>query len=96
VLWISGVGVATWRTFPVYGTTIFWDAILNLGILVPEKEKQLAERAPWEEELPDAPWTIAQIKQRQAVQFATVLALVPPVFVLALGTAFVWAFRGFR
>jgi hypothetical protein len=34
--------------------------------------------------------------RRAATQWAMVLALVPPAFVLALGSALIWAFRGFR
>jgi hypothetical protein len=33
---------------------------------------------------------------RASVQNGILLALVPPAFVLALGSALVWAFRGFR
>ena len=35
-------------------------------------------------------------ERRAAVQFATVLALAPPFFVLALGAALRWVFMGFR
>jgi hypothetical protein len=35
-------------------------------------------------------------KQRAATQSGILLALVPPALVLALGSALVWAFRGFR
>jgi hypothetical protein len=83
VLWIGGVGVVTWRTLPLYETPISWGAIL-----IPEKAE--AERPPWET---DAPWII---EQRAAIRSAILLALVPPVFVLALGSALVWALRGFR
>jgi hypothetical protein len=34
--------------------------------------------------------------QRAAVQSGILLALVPPAVVLALGSALVWAFKGFR
>jgi hypothetical protein len=35
-------------------------------------------------------------EQRAAVQDGVLLALVPPILLLALGSALVWAFRGFR
>jgi hypothetical protein len=34
--------------------------------------------------------------RREAIQFASLVAIVPPAFVLALGSALVWAFKGFR
>jgi hypothetical protein len=40
------------------------------------------------------PWAVEPA--RDAVWFATLLALIPPAFVLALGAALLWAFRGFR
>ena len=35
-------------------------------------------------------------ERREAIQFAVVLALLPPIFLLALGSALVWALKGFR
>jgi hypothetical protein len=35
-------------------------------------------------------------EQRAALLLAILLALVPPAFVLALGSALVWAMNGFR
>jgi hypothetical protein len=35
-------------------------------------------------------------ERREAIHFASIVALAPPAFVLALGSALVWAFRGFR
>ena len=32
----------------------------------------------------------------ETIQFASILALVPPAFMLVLGSALVWAFKGFR
>ena len=32
----------------------------------------------------------------EAIQFASIMALVPPAFMLILGSALVWAFKGFR
>jgi hypothetical protein len=71
VLWIIGVAVVTWWTFPSDGSPD-WSMILS------------PETPPW------------AVPEREAVLFATVLALIPPVFVLAVGWALVWAVRGFR
>jgi hypothetical protein len=35
-------------------------------------------------------------ERREAIRFASVVAIVPPILLLALGSALVWAFRGFR
>ena len=73
VLWIGGVGVVTWRTFPSDEVGVAWSIVLD----------------------PEAPdWALGSAEK--AVRFATFLALIPPAFVLALGSALVWAFRGFR
>jgi hypothetical protein len=46
---------------------------------------------------PSKPYTEVRDKERwEAVRFASVLALVPPIFLLAFGSALVWVFRGFR
>jgi hypothetical protein len=94
VLWISGVGVVTWRTFP-------W---------IPEWAIEKCERPfdpdaylagkPQKEGCSWLEWVKAQPvmedkDQRAALQLAILLALVPPAFVLALGSASIWAFRGF-
>jgi hypothetical protein len=85
VLWIGGVGAVTWRA----------NERPPLESFLEEQGKPDAPGttpAP-KNELPDAPWVL---ERRSAVRFAVLLALVPPAFVLALGSAFVWAFRGFR
>ena len=45
-------------------------------------------------------WTVTDVafdrERRAAVQFATLLALVPPLFLFALGAALRWVFMGFR
>jgi hypothetical protein len=46
---------------------------------------------------PFQPFVIVRDSERRAaVGFATLLALVPPSFLLSFGSALVWAFRGFR
>ena len=86
VLWISGVGVVTWREFP---------------------EEPWGLNDPMVEEAPSKPrsdefnpneylaFKFAE-ERRSAIWHASLLAFLPPAFVLALGSALVWAFRGFR
>lgn len=78
VLWIAGVGVVTWQTFPepeVHSTCDVFDC-------------------SWLQQVKE---TIYMDKeQRAAIQSGMLLALLPPAFVLALGSALMWAFRGFR
>ena len=78
VLWISGVGVVTWQTFPVAD----W-------VAVPPSPGEL-------QSIEDANAAIQRAAIENAVQSAVVLALVPPAFLLALGSALIWAIRGFR
>jgi hypothetical protein len=110
VLWIGGVGLVTWQTFPVDdwvyppgerpernpppagyvidppapSTGMFDDLIPKRGKTLPQFD-------------PSKPYTVVRDKERwEAVRTGTIVALVPPAFVLALGSALVWAFRGFR
>jgi hypothetical protein len=87
VLWIGGVGVVTWRTFPF---TPEWAIECERPATEPSEDVGCS----WLE------WARAQLvmdkEQRAALQSAILLALVPPAFMLALGSALVWAFRGFR
>jgi hypothetical protein len=88
VLWIGGVGIATWWTFPEDNPIVrdicakANDAEQCAGLL------RAAGKNPFEAFDPE--------ERRTAIQFASIEAFVPPVFVLALGSALVWAFRGFR
>jgi hypothetical protein len=91
VLWIGGVGVVTWWTFPVPPE---WYTPPPSICELPANERS----EDW-----DCSW-LARVKdkldmdneQRAALQSAILVALVPPAFVLALGSALGWAFRGFR
>ena len=80
LLWIGGVGVMTWRTFPSIPEPVLWGA----RQVDPSTGREFAGTPPW------------VIERRAAVQSAAVLAIVPPALVLALGSALLWAFRGFR
>jgi hypothetical protein len=89
VLWVGGVGVMTWRTFPVD------DWVGNPpppGFVLDPKPDDPAPAFD-----PSRPYQVVLDKERgAAIKFAVVLALVPPALVLAFGSALVWAFRGFR
>jgi hypothetical protein len=86
VLWIGGVGIMTWRTFAALSQSDrSW---LRAEIL--KNCPEGPEVAPWDT---TPPWLTEPCKD---IRFAPVLALVPPVFVLALGSALVWALIGFR
>jgi hypothetical protein len=80
VLWIGGVGVMTWRTFPIDT----WRAA------PPPPAGYVLDPRP-------TSYIAALDKERcAAIQSAILMALAPPALVLALGSALIWAFRGFR
>jgi hypothetical protein len=83
VLWIGGVGYVTWRTFPVDDWVVACEAPVGSSSCdTTSKPAWLYEQMGKEE--------------RAAITYAVVLALLPPAFVLAFGSALVWVFRGFR
>jgi hypothetical protein len=87
VLWIGGVGIHAWRTLaPVKVEPV---AILQAYAIW----KNCSGEPPRDNELEVAPWVIAQCKE---IRFASLLAFLPPAFLLALGSALLWALRGFR
>ena len=88
-LWIIGVGVMTWQigSEPVHSAAY---GIWTTAGRPPEPPRTQTGAAP---ALENAPWVIEQCK---AIRFNILVALVPPAFVLAFGSALVWAFRGFR
>jgi hypothetical protein len=71
VLWIAGVGIYAWWSFPT-------------------------EVPPWAASSPSEVASLLAEDRRSAIWEASLLAVLPPAFVLALGSALVWAFRGFR
>jgi hypothetical protein len=89
-LWIGVVGFVTGQTFPVMPEWATLSSICD----VPANERS----EDW-----DCSW-LARVKdrldldkeQRAALQSAILLALLPPAFMLAVGSALVWAIRGFR
>ena len=87
VLWIGGVGVVTWRTFPENELPSMCDLAAN------QRPKEFD--CSWLQQVKDE-LVYMDKKQRAALQSAILLAFLPPVFVLALGSVLVWVFRGFR
>jgi hypothetical protein len=87
VLWIGGVGFVTWRTFPENELPSMCD--------LPANERPKEFDCSWLQRVKDE-LVYMDKKQRAAIQSGILLALVPPAFVLALGSALVWAFRGFQ
>ena len=83
VLWIGGVGVVTWYRLPVYD----WP-----GKGLPFEQSMTTPAFNPDEFLA---FKVAE-ERREAIRFASVVAIVPPILLLALGSALVWAFRGFR
>jgi hypothetical protein len=82
VLWIAGVGVMEWRTF-VYE---YRDVDVCEELEAPAPGSCLPRSyADW-----------VNPNSRARFRFALALAFVPPAFVLVLGSALVWAFRGFK
>jgi hypothetical protein len=97
VLWIGGVGVVTWRTFPVIPD---WAIECERPKVDFDPDAFLADKPQPQAPCPWLEWVKAQLimdkEQRAALQSAILLALVPPALVLAFGSALTWALRGFR
>jgi hypothetical protein len=87
VLWIGGVGVVTWRTLPENELPSMCD--------LPANERPEDFDCSWLQRVKDEV-VFMDKKQRAAIQNGILLAFLPLAFVLALGSALAWAFRGFR
>ena len=92
MLWIAGVGVVTWRAPPGKKNPPPPGFIIDQPTAPPfDPSKQYEEFDPAEFE---------QFKARQnaskMIERGVELALIPPILVLAIGSAFVWVVRGFR
>jgi hypothetical protein len=90
VLWVGGVGVVTGRTFPWNPEWVILPSICDLPANQRSEDWDCSWLARVKAEL------VMDKEQRAALQSAILLALLPPAFVLALGSALAWAFRGFR
>jgi hypothetical protein len=108
VLWIGGVATMTWWTWPVDicvtppGGPHACDENDVIGVGPnfdpPTKEANpppsgfVIDKPQFD---PSKPYRLPHDEQRHAaIRFAGLLAFAPPVLVLALGSALVWAFRG--
>jgi hypothetical protein len=90
VLWIGGVAFVTWRDFP--------EEPWGLHDPIVEETAPAASSKPRSDQFnPDEYLAFkAAEERRSAIWHASLLAFLPPALVLALGSALVWAFRGFR
>lgn len=102
VLWIGGVAATTWWTLPVDlcatppGGLHDCDAndLIRAGQNTKLVEKEANLRPGFD---PSKPYRIPfDDLRRTEIKFGAAAAVLPPIFVLALGSAFVWAFTGFR
>jgi hypothetical protein len=80
VLWAGSMAAVTWQDLAY---PILSDAEVGLSPAIGG-------------ELPDAPWILREKREMETIKYAVGLALVPPMLVLMIGSALVWAFRGFR
>ena len=96
MLWIGGVGIVTWREFVLPD----WAIECERPKLDFDPDAYLAGKPQPQAPCPWLEWVKAQLvmdkEQRAAIQHGILLAVIPPAFVLALGSGLVWAFRGFR
>ena len=90
VLWIGGVGVVTWWTLPQDEYVVPSDK----DDFIPDPPNFDPSKPRFD---PSKPYVVVRDKERwEAVRYASIVALIPPAFLLAFGSALVWAFRGFR
>jgi hypothetical protein len=96
VLWIGAVGVVTWQTLPEPELPSICDLPANERSADFDCSWFAGVKRYWSMILdPKAPsWAVGP--EREAIRFATLLALLPPIFVFALGWALGWALRGWR
>ena len=102
VLWIGGVGVTTWWTLPLDlcatppGGLHGCDAkgVIAAGANVDFVEQAANSKSDFN---PSKPYRLPfdDLRRRQ-IKFGVAAAVLPPIFVLTVGSTLVWAFRGFR
>jgi hypothetical protein len=96
VLWIGAVCVVTWVAFPV-DDWVFpsSDQRIKPATATPAPPPGFVLEAPAFD--PSKPYQIVRTDERQKVLLlGTAAAFLPPAFLLALGSALVWVFKGFR
>jgi hypothetical protein len=89
VLWIGFVATMTWQTLPTDPNPPLRFVIDKPGDELSWWEKYRSAAA----DLPDAPRII---DGREQIRSAVFEAFIPPLSMLALGAALIWAMRGFR
>jgi len=96
VLWIASVALETWWIFPV-DDWVLPSADTKRG-LTDEEFFGLARKPDAKPAFdPSKPYQVVRdTERRTTIRSAVLLALAPPAFILAFGSALVWAFRGFR
>jgi hypothetical protein len=111
VLWVAGVAFVGWKEFvgnydrdlltkfrvlaPCLGTGRYEEALTGCSNIPDEFRKNI----PTERELAAevaASKARAEEHGREIIWLASVFAFLPPAFLLALASALMWAFRGFR
>ena len=110
VLWIGGVGVVTWLTWPLDicvtppGGPHFCDKNDVVGV-GPNFDPPIKETNPPPPGFvidkpqfdPSQPYRLPHDEERHAaIRLAILLAFVPPALILVFGSALIWAVRGFR
>ena len=84
VLWIGSIGAVTWLYFPVE------DASGKATGCAPSIPPDICA-----ELMKDDP-PIVRVMRSEHLWWGVSFALIPPMFLLALGASLGWAFRGFR
>ena len=103
VLWVGGVGVTTWWTLPLdlcatppSGGLHHCEAndVIAAGPNVDLVKPAANSTSEFD---PTKPYRIPfDDLRRTQIKFGAAAAVLPPILVLAVGSGFVWAFRGFR
>jgi hypothetical protein len=99
ILWVGAIATETWwkwpRDEPRFGTPVEKSKPGMFDDLIPAPPSGfVVDKPPFD---PSKPYLVVKDDERRtAVQSAIVLAFTPPAFILAFGSALVWAFRGFR
>jgi hypothetical protein len=95
VLWIGGVGLVTWRALPDPRPPL--ESFLEHPERNPPPAGYVIDPPSSPQFNPDEFLAFkAAEERRSAIWQGGLLAFLPPAFVLVLGSALVWAFRGFR
>ena len=90
-LWLVLSVLVTWQNLPKDEYVVLSE-LGDFAELIPKRGE--GGEVPFD---PSKPYTVVRDKERwEVVRLASIIALAPPPFISALGTALGWAFRGFR